>query len=156
MKLPPVFRALSSARALILVLILPLVLLAGAYPTHKYAKGDLSLDRPITSSPNDRMMFRSGDAGNDSWLLANANGNGGTASWTHLFPTGGPATGSSSQGAVYDFSSIGTTVFFTSPSSTNEIWALTTPTPTLGNCPNTTVQLGANLVLLHSLHKRSI
>ena len=39
---------------------------------------------------------------NDVWVLTNANGLGGAATWLELFPTGGPPTGHYANGATFD------------------------------------------------------
>jgi len=45
---------------------------------------------------------RSSPCANDVWVLTNANGNGGTASWIQLSPSGGPPSPRTVHGAVYD------------------------------------------------------
>jgi galactose oxidase-like protein len=62
----------------------------------------------VYDSANNRMiifggtLFSTGDDLNDVWVLSNANGQGGTASWTQLTPAGTPPTPRSQHTAVYD------------------------------------------------------
>jgi len=55
---------------------------------------------------NNRMIVFGGDNQSvifsDTWVLSNANGLGGPATWTHLLPAGGPPEGQDSATVVYD------------------------------------------------------
>ena len=59
---------------------------------------------------NNRMIIFAGDPNigfcfstvNDTWILANADGTGGTPTWTQLSPTGGPPALGQGSSAVYD------------------------------------------------------
>ena len=69
---------------------------------------------------------------NDVWVLSNANGLGGTPSWTQLSPTGGPPPPRQNHSAVFNSSTNRMTVFAgvpttPSPSSPtlNDTWVLT-------------------------------
>ena len=64
---------------------------------------------------------------NDVWVLANANGLGGTAAWTQLSPTGTPPDPSGYHTAVYDPSSNRMIVFGVLSGGTysNQVWVLT-------------------------------
>ena len=70
------------------------------------------------------------DTYSDVWVLSNANGLGGTPSWTMLTPTGGPPAGQYQSTAVYDSSNNILTVFGgfgmvgTNCQKTNAVWAL--------------------------------
>jgi len=82
----------------------------------------------VYDSANNRMIvfggeeFSSGTVLNDVWVLSNANGQGGTATWTQLSPSGTPPRARELHTAVYDavnnimtvfggFSSSGQTLF---------------------------------------------
>lgn len=78
----------------------------------------------------------SGDIGsllNDVWVLTNANGLGGTATWTQLLPTGGPPIPRMGPAAIYDLASNRMTIFggcfgsgFANCTGTlNDVWVLT-------------------------------
>jgi len=62
----------------------------------------------IYDSVNNRMIifggavFSSGASLNDVWVLSNANGQGGTPTWTQLSPSGTPPAARSQHTAVYD------------------------------------------------------
>ncbi len=77
--------------------------------------------------PNHNIGMLAAFTGTDLWLLANANGLGGTTSWTHLFPPGGPSVGSSA--GVYDQASNRLTALIVSTDASgatiNQFWALT-------------------------------
>jgi hypothetical protein len=55
---------------------------------------------------NNRMIIYGGDNSqvvfSDTWVLSNANGLGGTPTWTQLTPSGGPPEGQDSPGVAYD------------------------------------------------------
>jgi Kelch motif protein/galactose oxidase-like protein len=55
---------------------------------------------------NNRMIVYGGDNGSvvfsDAWVLSNANGVGGSPTWTQLIPSGGPPEGQDSPSVVYD------------------------------------------------------
>jgi len=65
---------------------------------------------------------------NDTWLLTNANGLGGTPTWMQLTPSGGPPAGRAGQGAVFNPASARMTMFgggsATAPILT-DTWVLT-------------------------------
>jgi len=62
----------------------------------------------VYDSANNRMIVFGGETFpsytnlNDVWVLSNANGQGGTASWTQLSPSGSPPAARAYQTAVYD------------------------------------------------------
>ncbi len=64
----------------------------------------------------------------DAWVLSNANGLGGTPTWTQLSPSGGPPPGQDGHTAVYDSLNNVMTVFGglpnQSPTPTNAVWVL--------------------------------
>lgn len=64
---------------------------------------------------------------NDTWVLANANGLGGTPTWTQLNPSGGPPAIRASMGTVYDPATKRMIIFGggNSTSSFNDVWTLT-------------------------------
>jgi N-acetylneuraminic acid mutarotase len=64
---------------------------------------------------------------NDVWVLANANGLGGTPTWTQLSPAGGSPTARSSHSAVYDPATQRMVVFGGQAAGdlSNQIWELT-------------------------------
>src|SRR5262249_35121343 len=65
---------------------------------------------------------------NDVWVLANANGIGGSPAWTQLFPTGGPPAARAAHTAVYDPSSNRMIVFGGSTfggGTFSDVWVLT-------------------------------
>ena len=64
---------------------------------------------------------------NDVWILTNANGNGGTATWTQLAPTGGPPTPRSDNAYVYDQTSNRLTIFagYSGSANLTDMWVLT-------------------------------
>ena len=84
-------------------------------------------------STNNRMIVYGGDnlsvTFSDVWVLSNANGLGGTPTWTQLSPAGGPPTGQDSPSVVYDsshnvliaFAGLGANFGF----DTNSVWTLT-------------------------------
>ncbi len=64
---------------------------------------------------------------NDTWLLTNANGMGGTPTWMQFTPTGGPPSARADQGAVFNPTSARMVVFgggSTSTPSFNDTWVL--------------------------------
>src|SRR6516225_8342291 len=70
----------------------------------------------VYDQANNRMIVFAGlGAGlstfSDVWVLSNANGLGGTPTWTQLFPQGGPPAGQADQTAVYDPTTNVMTVF---------------------------------------------
>jgi hypothetical protein len=81
---------------------------------------------------NNRMIVYGGDNGSqvfsDTWVLSNANGLGGTPTWTQLSPTGGPPEGQDSPSIVYDAANnlliefAGTTQGFATDA--NSVWTL--------------------------------
>jgi len=93
---------------------------------------------------NNRMIIfagqnGSGDAGAtlaDVWVLANANGLGGTPVWTQLSPAGGPPSGQYAPTAVYDQAHNVMTVFGgdaqVTGKSTNAVWTLSNANGTGG------------------------
>jgi len=94
----------------------------------------------VYDSATNRMIVFGGQDGSafgcstypDVWVLSNANGLGGTPTWTQLSPTGGPAPGQYGASAVYDPVSNRMVVFggmgFVGAScqvTTNAVWVLT-------------------------------
>jgi len=85
------------------------------------------------SAHNTLIIFGGGNGGgsgrtNDTWILSNANGTGGTPAWTQLSPTGTlpPARGANS--AIYDPASNRMTIFGGNDASGNlfgDAWVLT-------------------------------
>jgi hypothetical protein len=83
---------------------------------------------------NNRMMIYGGDDNqspvtfSDTWVLSNANGLGGTPTWTQLLPTGGPPEGQDISSVVYDAANnvliqfAGVTHNFLA--GTNSVWSL--------------------------------
>jgi len=81
---------------------------------------------------NNRMVIYGGDnqsvVFSDTWVLSNANGLGGTPTWTQLAPSGGPPEGQDSPSVVYDAANnvliefAGTTQGFSSDA--NSVWTL--------------------------------
>jgi hypothetical protein len=69
-----------------------------------------------------------GEETNDTWVLSNANGLGGTPVWKQLSPTGGPPSPRMEHSAVYDPATNRMIVFgggrSCGPSFTNEVWVL--------------------------------
>jgi hypothetical protein len=65
----------------------------------------------------------------DVWVLSNANGLGGTPTWTELSPSGGPPSGQSSASAVYDLTNNRMVVFGGGENGSsvvsNAVWVLT-------------------------------
>ncbi len=69
----------------------------------------------------------SGGYQNDLWVLSNANGLGGTPTWTQLFPTGGPPAAREENTAVYDAANNRMTIFGGSSTGSevlNDVWVL--------------------------------
>jgi hypothetical protein len=60
----------------------------------------------------------------DVWILSNANGLGGTPTWTQLNPSGTPPGPTEDQTAVYDASSNSMIVFGGTTGTGNEVWLL--------------------------------
>jgi Galactose oxidase, central domain len=73
---------------------------AGAPPAPRWAQG--AAYDPV----NNRMIIYGGDnqsvVFSDTWVLSNANGLGGTPTWTQLSPAGGPPEGQDTSSVVYD------------------------------------------------------
>ena len=86
---------------------------------------------------NNRMIIFAGDPNigfcsgtvNDTWVLANADGMGGTPTWTQLSPTGGPPALGQGSSAVYDPATNRMTVFGGNVTAcgaiSNVVWVLT-------------------------------
>jgi hypothetical protein len=99
----------------------------------------------IYDAANNRMIVFAGCAvggcpSGDVWVLQNANGLGGTPTWTQLFPTGGPPPLRSSHTAVYDQATNRMTVFGGSLATAvrlNDVWVLEDANG-LGGTPNWT------------------
>ncbi len=107
-------KALSAVRAGVLISLLvfvPLVQSQTATPTWTQLSlvGSLPQGRyahtAVYDPVNNRLIVFGGQAIinmlNDIWVLSNANGQGGTSSWTQLAPTGGPSV-RAFHSAVYD------------------------------------------------------
>ncbi len=71
---------------------------------------DSGTNSMITFAGNDG-TFQTGGNFSDVWVLSNANGLGGTPTWTQIFPTGGPPQGKLAASAVYNPTSNIMTVF---------------------------------------------
>jgi len=73
---------------------------AGSAPTPRWAHA------AAYDAVNNRMIIYGGDnqsvVFSDTWVLSNANGLGGTPTWTPLTPSGGPPEGQDSSGVAYD------------------------------------------------------
>ena len=85
------------------------------------------LHTAVYDAANNRMTIFGGETPNDSWVLSNANGMGGTPAWTKLSPTGGPPKGTVAASAVYDPANNIMTVFGgANPliADTNAVWTL--------------------------------
>jgi hypothetical protein len=93
-------------------------------------------------------MIVFGCSGNDVWILTNANGTGGTSSWSLSQPLGTPPTSRSGHAAAYDPGTNRMIIFGgATPFASNEVWILTnangsggTPTwirPSIGGLPPT-------------------
>lgn len=91
----------------------------------------------VHDAANNRMIVFAGDpnigfcdgAANDVWVLANADGTGGTPSWTQLNPSGGPPEMRQGTRAVYDAASNRLIAFGGStnacrPLNDREVWVL--------------------------------
>lgn len=76
---------------------------------------------------------------NDTWVLANANGLGGTPTWTQVTTTGGPPVARSRAGGALDASSARMIIFGGNPASgtsLNDTWVLVLTTgPLYSVCP---------------------
>jgi len=85
----------------------------------------------VYDSVNNILMMYGGDAGGspfgDVWILSNANGNGGTPTWTQLSPTGTPPMARTGQSATYDAVNNRMTVFggIISGITLTDSWVLT-------------------------------
>ena len=85
---------------------------------------------------NNRLIIFAGDPNvgfcggtvNDTWVLANADGTGGTPTWTQLSPTGGPPAKGQGSSAVYDPTTNSLIVFGGNTNAcgslTNDVWVL--------------------------------
>jgi hypothetical protein len=90
----------------------------------------------VYDQANNRMIIFAGQDGSgsggatygDVWVLANANGLGGTPAWTQLSPTSGPPSGQYAPSAVYDQAHNVMTVFagaaHGTSQATNAVWTL--------------------------------
>jgi len=85
----------------------------------------------VYDSVNNVLMMYGGDAGGspfgDVWILSNANGSGGTPTWTQLSPTGTPPMSRTGQTATYDSTNNRMTVFggIFSGITLTDAWVLT-------------------------------
>ncbi|OGQ78446.1 MAG: hypothetical protein A3F90_04875 [Deltaproteobacteria bacterium RIFCSPLOWO2_12_FULL_60_19] len=109
------------------------------------------LHTAVFNSTNNRMIVFGGMNGpgvitghplfNDVWVLTNADGLGGTPTWTQLFPTGGPPSARGYHSAVYDVVNNRMIVFAGDPNigscfgAVNDVWVLTNADGT-GGTPN--------------------
>jgi len=104
---------------------------AGAPPAGRVnhtAVYDSGTNSMITFAGNDGTFQTNGNF-SDVWVLSNANGLGGTPTWTQVFPTGGPAEGKLAASAVYNPTSNVMTVFGglvdqNVGTFTNSVWTL--------------------------------
>jgi hypothetical protein len=83
---------------------------------------------------------------NDTWVLSNANGLGGTPYWTQLNPSGGPPAPRASMATVYDPSSQRMVVFGggSNISSFNDTWTLALASSTSVQISSTSPPAGGN------------
>jgi hypothetical protein len=101
-------------------------------------------------SANNRMMVFGGNGYgsfyNDTWVLANANGLGGTATWTQLAPTGPLPAARSGFALDYDQSANSVVVFggSSAPGILNDVWLLANANGLGGASTWTQVLTGAN------------
>lgn len=85
----------------------------------------------VYDSTNNVLMMYGGDAGGspfgDVWILSNANGSGGTPTWTQLSPMGNPPMARTGQTATYDSTNNRMTVFggIFSGITLTDAWVLT-------------------------------
>jgi len=102
----------------------------------------------VFNTTSNRMIVYSGQNGTltplgDVWVLANADGTGGTPNWTQLNPTGGPPSARVYNGAVYDAVNNRMVIFAGDPNigfcfgAVNDVWVLTNADGT-GGTPNWT------------------
>lgn len=100
---------------------------AGGGPGPRAVTGGVAYD----PASNRLMVFGGNDFGppfNDTWVLSNANGHGGTPTWTHLSPAGGLPAARSANSTVYDPNSNRLTVFGGLDKNNNPLgdtWVLT-------------------------------
>ena len=69
-----------------------------------------------------------GSYANDTWVLSNADGTGGTPAWTQLSPTGTPPAARGAHSAIYNAANNRMVVFggyFSTGALTNDVWVLT-------------------------------
>jgi hypothetical protein len=81
----------------------------------------------VIDPASNRMIVFAGNGFNDIWVLSEANGVGGTPSWTPLSPSGGPPSARQFPTAVYTAASNRMTVFAGSPdggTGLNDVWVL--------------------------------
>jgi hypothetical protein len=94
----------------------------GALPTPRY------FHNAAYDATNNRMIVYSGQAAgytslSDVWVLTNANGLGGTPTWTQLTPTGGTPDAQDESAAVYDPVS-NSLIAFGGGNFVNSVWTL--------------------------------
>jgi hypothetical protein len=114
---------------------------AGALPTGRDG------DPAVYDGANNRMMVFGGENGcfnpnAEIWVLANANGAGGTPTWTQLSPAAGAAPDARAfHSSVYDPGSNRTIIFggITNTTYVNDVWVLTNANG-LGGAPTWTQQ----------------
>lgn len=80
----------------------------------------------VYDSANNRMIVYGGSAGNNVWVLTNANGTGGTPVWLQLSPSGSVPPARSSHSAVYDAANNIMTIFGGQGTAglLNDVWIL--------------------------------
>jgi hypothetical protein len=83
---------------------------------------------------------------NDTWVLSNANGLGGTPYWTQLSPSGGPPSARASMATVYDPTNQRMVIFGggNNTSSLNDTWALTLASSTSVQILSISPAIGGN------------
>src|SRR5215469_4317525 len=86
------------------------------------------LHNAVYDAANNRMIVYSGEGAgsvglSDVWVLSNANGLGGTPSWTQLSPTGGTPSAYDGSAAVYD-PATNTMMVFGGGNFDNSVWTL--------------------------------
>jgi Galactose oxidase, central domain len=97
---------------------------AGGGPGARTVNGGVTYD----SANNRLIVFGGSPVNNDVWILTNANGQGGTPTWTELFPSGTLPPGRAENSTVYDPKSNRLVIFGGGDASNNvlhDAWILT-------------------------------
>jgi hypothetical protein len=111
----------------------------------------------VYDSANNRMIIFGGSAWNqmvqsytplgDLWQLSNANGSGGTPTWTQIMATGTAPTPRSNHTAAFDAANqrmilLGGRNDSEMPMTSNRVWVLILNRPPVASCQNMTVSVG--------------